>query len=123
MFKSFTTIVVTSALLCGCATDVMKGYIGKLIQEPVLDYGPPANVIDLEDGRRAYQWQIDSSGVIPMSSPSTSTVFTGNGLATVTTQSTSYIPYSNSCLYTLTAVKQGERYIVDGFRQPSFDCL
>ncbi len=44
-------------------------------------------------------------------------------MAVVTSTSTTYMPYSQECLYTLTAVKQGEIYIVDGFRQPSFDCL
>ena len=38
--------------LSACATDIMQGYVGKSVQEPILDYGPPTNVVELDDGRR-----------------------------------------------------------------------
>lgn len=116
-------MMLAATLLSGCATDIMQGYVGKSIQEPILDYGPPTNIVELDDGRRGYQWQINSSGVIPMTMPSSSTVYSGGQMAVVNTQSTTYLPYSSECLYTLTATKQGKSYVVDGFRQPSFDCL
>jgi hypothetical protein len=123
MKLALTASILAISILAGCATEVMKGYIGKPIQEPILDYGPPANIVELGGGRRGYQFQINSSGVIPMSTPSSSTIYGSGGYATVNTQSTSYVPYSSECLYTLTATKQGETYIVDGYRQPRFDCL
>ncbi len=33
--------------LSSCASSVMKDYIGKNINEYILDYGPPVNVLDL----------------------------------------------------------------------------
>lgn len=109
-------------LLSGCASQIMQSYVGGSIQEPILDYGPPTNVLDLEDGRRAYQWRITSSGAMPVTSPTTATVYGSAGYATAYGTSTTYVPYSQECLYTLTAVQQGERWIVDGFRDPGFWC-
>lgn len=106
----------------GCASQIMERYVGKSITEPILDYGPPANVINLQGDRRAFQWQIASSGVVPMTTPSTSTIYGSGGYASVTTQSTSYIPYSSECLYTLTATRSGDDFIVDGFRKPRLGC-
>lgn len=123
MKKIITLPLLAFFALSACATDIMQGYVGKSVQEPILDYGPPTNVVELDDGRRGYQWQMNSSGVIPMSTPTSSTVFSGGQMAVVNSTSTTYLPYSQDCLYTLTAVKQGDIYIVDGFRQPSFDCL
>ncbi|AXO16941.1 hypothetical protein [Thalassospira indica] len=84
----------------------MKGYIGQSITEPILDYGPPINIIDLDDGRRAYQWNIVESGIIPISGPNTTT----------------YVPYADSCIHTLTARKVGTDYIVEEHRQTSVFC-
>lgn len=109
--------------LSGCATEIMQGYVGRSIQEPILDYGPPVNVVEMGEGRRAFQWQITDSGMIPMTSPTTASVYGSGGVTTVYAQSITYVPYSNECLYTLTATQQGDDYIVDGFRQPRLSCL
>lgn len=100
----------------------MSEYIGKPIEEPILDYGPPANIIELSDGRRGYQWRMQNSGVMPITTPTTSTIYAGGDVATVYSQTTNYAPYSTNCVYTLTAKKQGNTYVVDGFRQPSLAC-
>lgn len=110
-------------LVTGCATQVLQSYVGQPITEPILDYGPPTNVVELENGRRAYQWAIDSSGYIPITTPSTGTIYGSGGYATVTTTSTSYVPYSDRCIYTLIAVEQQDRWIVESYRDPSFMCL
>tara|TARA_E500000318_G_C3374698_1_gene139842 strand:- start:94 stop:408 length:315 start_codon:yes stop_codon:yes gene_type:complete len=93
-------------LLASCTSQIMASYIGKSIQEPILDYGPPINVIELDDSRRAYQWRVVDSGYVPVSGGATTT----------------YIPYSDSCVHTLTATKSGDDYIVDGHRKTSFFC-
>ncbi|WP_417805849.1 hypothetical protein [Thalassospira lucentensis] len=93
-------------VLASCTSQMMNSYIGKSIKEPMLDYGPPINIIELDDGRRAYQWQVITSGMTAVSGPTTTT----------------YIPYSDSCIHTLTAKKTGDDYIVDGYRKTSFFC-
>ncbi|WP_227270313.1 hypothetical protein [Roseobacter weihaiensis] len=109
-------------LLSGCASQVMQGYVGGSITEPMLDYGQPSGVFDLPDGARAFQWNITDSGVIPVSTPSTTNIYGSGGWATATTTSTTYQPYSQECVYTLLARPQGDDWIVTGFRKPRLAC-
>lgn len=114
--------MVLAAALSGCASQIMESYVGKSVKEPILDYGPPANVVELEDGRRAYQWRLTQSGAMPMSSPTYATVYAGGRVATAYGSTTTYVPYSQDCVYTLTARQQGGRWIVDGYRRPTLGC-
>lgn len=115
-------VMCAAVVLSGCASQIMESYVGRSIEEPILDYGPPANVMDLEDGRRAYQWRVNQSGAMPMTSPSYATVYSGGGFGTAYGSTTTYIPYSQNCVYTLTAAQQGGRWVVDGFRRPTLGC-
>ncbi len=121
LYKIFTALAV-AFFLAGCASQILESYVGKSIQEPILDYGPPTNIVELEDGRRAYQWRIDSSGYIPISTPTIATSSGPYGVTTTTVNSSTLVPFSEQCLYTLTATEKGSRWIVDGFRKPSFAC-
>lgn len=118
--KSF--VLVAAIGLSACASQVMQGYVGKSITEPMLDYGRPTDVFELGNNRRAFQWEITSSGSIPITTPSTSTIFGSGGWANVTTNTTTYSPYEQTCRYTLTAIASGEDWIVDGYREPTFMC-
>ena len=120
--RKFLGSAVFALSVAGCASQVMEGYVGKSIMEPMLDYGRPANVFDLGENRRAFQWSINDSSVMPITSPSTSTIYGSHGWANVSTTSTSYVPYSQTCLYTLTATRSGDDWIVDGFRKPTLMC-
>ena len=102
--KAFVFVVLLA--LASCTSQAMNGYIGGSITEPILDCGPPINILELDDGRRAYQWNVITSGYVPVSGPGTTT----------------YVPYSDSCIHTLTARKVGDDYIVDGYRRTSFFC-
>ena len=109
-------------LLAGCASQILESYVGNSITEQMLDYGRPAAVFDLPDGRRAFQWSVTSSGSIPITNTSYSTVSGPVGWANVTTTSTSYQPFEQTCLYTLFGKPQGDDWIVTGFRQPTVWC-
>lgn len=109
-------------ILAGCASQIMEGYVGKSITEPMLDYGKPTSVFDLPNGQRAFQWNINNNGVMPITTPTTSTIYGTNGWASVTTNQTNYVPYSNNCVYTLMGEQRGDDWIVVGFRQPRLDC-
>lgn len=117
-------VVMCFAILGACATDVLQGYIGKPITEAILDNGPPTNIVELGDNRRAYQWDVTKAGIVPITAPSTTYVY-GSGIsATATITSTTYVPYEQRCIYTVTATKsESGEYIVDGFREPEFGCL
>lgn len=59
-----TFFVAATIALAGCASDIMKNYIGQPVESVILDYGPPTTVIDLDQGERAYQWQKISTNVV-----------------------------------------------------------
>ena len=114
--------LVPIVFLLGCAAEIMQGYVGKSITEPMLDYGRPSNVFDLPNGQRAFQWKVNTSGVVPMTTPTTSNFYGSGGWFSVTSTTTSYAPYSSSCLYTLLSQPKGDDWIVVGFREPTLMC-
>ncbi len=115
--------IVLIATLSGCATSIMESYVGGSITNPMLDYGRPTDVFEISEGKRAFQWVLNSTGVVPVNNPSRSTIYGSGGWASITTNTTSYRTYSKQCRYTLTATWNGDDWIVDGFRPPSFRCL
>jgi len=115
-------LLITLQILAACASEIMQGYVGKSITEPMLDYGRPTAVFDLPDGTRAFQWSIDSTGAIPITSPTTATAYGSAGWATITGTETTYVPYSQSCNYTLLAKPNGNDWVVVGFRKPQLMC-
>jgi hypothetical protein len=117
-----TATALAIALLAGCASQILESYVGKSIYEPMLDYGQPASVIDLPNGQRAFQWKITQSGAIPIYTPTTSQIYGPGGWATVTTTTTSYSPYSSTCLYTLIGERREGDWVVVGFRKPTLMC-
>lgn len=46
----------TAVMLTGCASQIMKNYIGAPISSVMLDYGPPDNIYKLSANEQAYQW-------------------------------------------------------------------
>ena len=115
--------LLTTLGIAGCTSQILQGYVGQPVTEVILDRGPPVNVVELEEGRRAYQWAGKSGGFMPVTTPSSTTVFgPGGAVAIVPGTSTSYVPYSTNCVDTLYATRQGSEWIVEGFRQPSLEC-
>jgi hypothetical protein len=58
------SMLVIIVALAGCASGVMKQYVGKDIREVYMEHGKPANTFDMDDGRRVFQfnWGESSSG-------------------------------------------------------------
>ena len=56
MCRSPPVILLVLFFMAGCASTHMQQYLGKDIREVVMDSGPPENVLDLGDGRRAFQF-------------------------------------------------------------------
>lgn len=113
--------------VAGCATGVMQSYIGKDVREVVVKRGAPANVMDMGDGRRAFQWAINEGYTAP-------TVATSYGSANAYGNSAYY---TNStvvsggqtsvwtCVYTLYGRWDDSRqgWIVEGFEKPTWNCM
>lgn len=99
------SILVAAIALAACASTEMKPYVGRPIEDVLLAYGPPAQTIDMADGRRAYQF--------PWGGTAGAAVNVGSGLSV-------FAAGSNSrCLLTFIASKSDDgRFVVDGYRTP-----
>lgn len=120
------TALVAALLLGGCASSVMKGYIGQPLQTVMIDHGPPANAFDMPDGTRAFQWVKSKTYVMP-----TTVNQTGNAYAygpTVNWQQRTQIvggqPITSECAYTMFARwdESQQAWVFTSFRKPKFTC-
>lgn len=113
-------ILASLAALAACASTEMRPYIGQPIEEVLLRYGAPEQVIDMGEGRRAYQFRWGGgAAILPGSSVSTGT--TTGGITTVnTTSMPGMVVNSPGCLMAFIASDHGGgRYVVDEIRPPS----
>ncbi|WP_457579700.1 hypothetical protein [Ensifer canadensis] len=118
---AFAIIATTAAIaLTGCASTVMKNYIGQPVESVVIDYGPPTAVLDLGWDQRAYQWRKISTNVV---SGSTSGEIrdTRRGQRYEESVTPGYVE-EQECFYTFYARQQGGRWYVTNFRQPKLEC-
>lgn len=115
-----TFVVATVFALTGCASDIMKNYIGQPIESVVLDYGPPTTIVDLGQGERAYQWRKISTNVVSGSS-SGEVRHTKHGTEYQTTETPGYVE-RQECFYTFYAQASAGRWFVTNFRQPKLEC-
>lgn len=113
-----STLLLTALLLAACASTEMRQYVGKDVTELQMAYGAPENVIDLPDGRRAFQYRWGGgAGVIP--GQSTSTVQSWGNTATVSTTATPAMAFqSPGCLITYIASPAGNLWTVTDIRVP-----
>ena len=126
-YRIFIGFLAASILtLSGCATHIMKGYIGLDIREVVVDKGAPNNVFDMGDGRRAFQWVETDSYTTPPTVTTTS--YTQNiGSYSYTTSDSVVTPGQTStwtCVYTMFAEWDEARkgWIVVDFKKPELMC-
>jgi UDP-N-acetyl-D-mannosaminuronate dehydrogenase len=119
-------VLISGFLLFGCATSIMKGYIGQPISTVIGDYGFPAGAYDLDQNRRAFVWQKNVMIAVPGSSTTTASVV-GNTMF-AQTYSTPGMVGSSSCNYTLIAqrtrsdIEGPAAWTVVDFQKPRFMC-
>ena len=119
-------LALIGLLLTGCATSIMKGYIGQPIATVVGDYGFPAGAYDLDVDKRAFVWSKTMTMVSPGTSTTTGSVV-GNTMF-AQTYSSPGIAMTGSCNYVLIAERR--RTDIDGpaawtvidFQKPRFGC-
>lgn len=112
------------ALLAGCASSIMKGFVGEPLQQAMVKYGPPLNAFDMGDGRRAFQWVMTSTYVMPSYATNTGNAYAvGNSVYwSQNTQISGGQPISNRCAYTLYGRWNGSAWIIEGFAKPNLIC-
>jgi hypothetical protein len=119
-------LIAGLSALAGCASDIMKGFVGQPIQTVMLRYGPPAGAFDMPDGTRAFQWAMTRSGMLPTNvQQSGSVVMVGqNAYWMSNAQITGGQTITSECLYTMTGRwdEATKTWMVTGFQKPGFTC-
>lgn len=121
-------LVTGLLLLAGCASQMMKEYVGKDIQDVMVDYGKPNNAFDMPDGRRAFQWVKEDEYQTPTYIDSSEKTKTGRSGSKSWTSSNTVIDHGQTvhskCIYTFFGVWDELRktWVITGFKKPSFEC-
>lgn len=111
-------LLVLALLLAGCVSSVMRPYVGKPIEDAMIDFGRPEQVIDLQDGRKAFQFRY-AAGSYTTPGTSYSTVTGYGNTATVSTVSTPATVYETAgCLLTFIAANRGNGWVIEEYRVP-----
>ena len=120
------TMLILIFVLGGCASQIMKSYVGKDVREVMLDYGPPANAFDMGDGRRAFQWVIGSSYTTPVTANTTGNVNTYGSTSWVNSNTTitGGQTINSKCVYTLFGHWSEDRngWLITDFKKPNLMC-
>lgn len=124
----YAGIALAALALTGCATNIMEGYVGQPLQAGIARYGPPEVVFDMPDGRRAFQWRMESSYTTPVQTYGSANIYAPPGaFATVNYQQTQYGGDTSVqvCRYTMYARWQETQnaWIFESFEKPPLMCL
>lgn len=107
--------------LPGCASQVLKGFVGRDVSSAIARYGPPETTFDLPDGRRAFQWKMVDSYIVPTET-SAEDVDTANGRRE-TVKTTGGYWKDEVCYYTIYAnAGPNGSWTISGYEKPTFDC-
>lgn len=129
---AFALSLAVFGLTSGCASGIMEGYIGQPLQAGIARYGPPDVVFDMPDGRRAFQWRMESETVMPTTTSGnmTTNIYAPPG-AFASAQSTyNQTTYGGQtmrqvCRYTMYARwnAAANAWIFESFEKPSLMCM
>ena len=123
-----TFLVATLVALAGCASQQMKTYVGKDIQDVMVDYGKPDNEFNMPDGRRAFQWTKESTSESPRFVDTTETTQEHRRHDDKYVESTTIIHGGETshtkCVYTMFGTWDAARdtWVIVDFKKPSFAC-
>lgn len=113
--------IVCCASLSACASDIMGSMVGQDVTQVMAKYGPPVNSFDTPDGRKAFQWRMENSIIMPTTT--TANVYGFGNYATGTATTTGGYLGNQVCFYTLYAQPApGGRMTVVGFEPPNAMC-
>lgn len=104
--------------LAGCVSTQMKSLVGEPIQSAQLEYGPPAQVLEMPDGRRAYQFRYGGGPVVLPGSSTTTVTTVGNTAFAQSYGTPGAVVQTDGCLLTFFASPNGNAWIIDGIKVP-----
>ena len=112
--------------LSGCASKILKSYVGQDVRKVMLVYGKPSSIFNMGNGKRAFQWKNHSSYVMPTYTNTSGYLSRYGSYATYNayTTTTGGQVVNSSCVYTLFAKwsKRRKAWTVTGFQKPSLSC-
>lgn len=111
-------ILVAAVLLSACVSTEMKGYVGKDVSEVLMAYGQPEQVLDLPDGRRAWQFRWGGGRAVLPGRAQTTVQSVGNTAVGTTTATPSMIVDSEGCLITYIGTRTGNYWTITDIRVP-----
>jgi hypothetical protein len=105
--------------LAACVSNVMKPYVGRPIQDAMIDFGAPEQVIAMPDGRKAYQFRYGGGSVVTPGYATTTAATYGNTTTYSTMATPAAVYQSNGCLLTfITGQTAGAGEIIQEYRVP-----
>ncbi len=120
------TAALIALLLGGCASQVMKSYVGLPLQTIMAKRGPPMIAFDLPDGRRAFQCVLNRSYQMPTTVTNTGQAYpVGNQVWwTQNTQISGGQVIGGRCAYTLYGrwSDAARAWMIEGFEKPPYAC-
>jgi hypothetical protein len=123
-------VLIAALLMCGCASQIMQGYVGKPVSEAVMDYGQPVAAIELDKNKKAFVWSQTHSTISPGYSNTSGSIY-GTGSSAFFNSSTYTSPAyvsTSQCNYTLYAERTRKdidgpaAWTVVGYKEPNIMC-
>lgn len=111
--------LAVAALLSSCVSTQMKGLVGSPVQEAQIRYGAPAQVIEMPDGRRAYQFRSGGGAVVVPGYATTTATAVGNTVTARTVGSPGGVVETPGCLLTFLARERAGTWIIEDIRVPT----
>lgn len=117
--------------LASCASSIMEGFVGQPLQAGIARYGAPELVFDMPDGRRAFQWRMESQTVMPTTTygNANTNIYAPPGAFASAQTNFSQTTYGGDvvqqvCRYTMYARwnEAGNAWIFESFEKPSLMC-
>lgn len=104
--------------LAGCVSTQMNGLVGSPVQEALIRYGAPEQVIEMPDGRRAYQFRSEGGAAVLPGYATTTSIGAGATAMAYTTVTPGAVVSSRGCLLTFIAAERGGGWVIEDYRVP-----
>ncbi|MEL7198670.1 MAG: hypothetical protein AAGL10_10170 [Pseudomonadota bacterium] len=119
--KGIVVVGMLSFALSGCASQILKGFVGRDVGTVIARYGPYENAFDMPDGRRAFQWRLVEESLVPTETVAEDVETHRSTRQNVRT--TGGYWKEEVCFYTVYAVPSGrDGWLIVDYEKPSFDC-
>jgi hypothetical protein len=115
-------LAVATLSLAACSADIMRGYMGRSPEAVMAKYGPPVDVRDLPDGRRAYQWLEVETTTQQGEAITRAEGGRHGGRPKIRTEYAPSTTHEQRCFYTFYAHRTPDGWRFDDFAKPALGC-